>query len=96
MSASWQLQALIKKNLILMKRSWFATLCEIFFPILLMILLVLFRKLIEIVDYNDPIVDIDYLRTNSSLLISPSELFLNNSKLNTNSKWDGMTFHNPL
>jgi hypothetical protein len=88
MSASWQLGALLKKNLILMKRGYISTLCEIFFPIILMILLVSLRKTIHIIDYNEPINDEDYLQTNSTLIISSNELL--------SQKWDGMTFRNPL
>jgi hypothetical protein len=89
MSATWQLGALMKKNLILMKRSCCATFCEIFFPIILMILLVIVRRAIKIIEYNVPIVDESYLKTNSTLLISPDEI-------QTNSQWQGLTFRNPL
>lgn len=98
MSASWQLGALINKNLILMKRSPVATLCEIFFPIILMILLVTLRKTIKITEYDDPILDRDYLKTNSTLLISLNELTVKDplSIYEISPKWDGMTLRNPL
>ena len=89
MSGSWQLGALMKKNLILMKRSCCATVCEIFFPMILMILLVLVRRAIKVKDHNEPIVDLDYLKTNSTILVSPSEI-------SSNLKWNNLTFRNPL
>ncbi len=89
MSGSWQLGALMKKNFILMKRSCCATVCEIFFPIILMILLVLVRRAIKIEEYNVPIVDENYLKTNSTLLISIDEFY-------NNPQWDSFTFRDPL
>ena len=88
MTGRWQLGALMKKNLILMKRSCCATCCEILFPILLMIFLVGIRKAIKVVDYDVPIVDSDFLQKNSTLLVSPNEIF--------NPEWSGLTFRNPL
>lgn len=89
MSGTWQLGALMKKNFILMKRSYCATLCEIFFPIILMILLVIIRRLIKIEKYDTPIVDQEYLKTNSTLLIDPSEF-------ETNPQWESFNFRDPL
>ena len=73
MSKSYQLGALMKKNLILMKRNCFATCCEIFFPIVLMILLVMVRRAITIGDYSEPTDDQLFLYTNSSAYISFSD-----------------------
>ena len=50
-----KLKALIKKNLIVLKRNKGTTICEIFFPIVLMIALYLFRESFEktYYDYNE-------------------------------------------
>ena len=78
MSASWQLGALMKKNLILMKRGYISTLCEIFFPIILMILLVSLRKTIHIIDYNEPINDEDYPNDNEDwFIVITSQMYYN-------------------
>ena len=43
-SYCWKLRALLKKNLILMKRNIFSTIFEIFFPIILMVVIIGLRK----------------------------------------------------
>ena len=43
-SYCWKLRALLKKNLILMKRNILSTLFEIFFPIILMVVIICLRK----------------------------------------------------
>ena len=88
MSRRWQLGALMKKNWILMKRSGCVTICEIFFPILLMFFLVGIRQAIKKIDYDVPIVDSDFLLKNSTLLISSNKI--------NNPEWSGLTFRNPL
>ena len=47
-SSIWKLNALIKKNLLEMRRSIFSTICEIFFPIILMLLLYWLKTIFEI------------------------------------------------
>ncbi len=89
MSGTWQLRALMKKNLILMKRNSCEALCEILFPIILMILLVLVRSAFKIIEYIEPDVNETFLKTNSTILISADEI-------ETNYQWQSFTFRNPL
>lgn len=77
MSSLWQLKALMNKNLIIMKRNLCATLCELLFPIILMILLVLVRKLVKIETKEFDYTDIDYLRNESSYFVSPQNVPFN-------------------
>ncbi len=86
MSNCSQLGALMKKNVILMKRSILATICEIFFPIILMLLLVLIRKAIQITDVIIPLDDAIYLKSQSAAFINDPNL----------SSWNDLTIHNPL
>ena len=51
-SSIWKLNALIKKNLLEMKRNIFSTLCEIFFPIILMLLLYWLKTAFDINTYE--------------------------------------------
>lgn len=57
MSFGWQLRALINKNLIMMKRNKCVTVCELLYPLILMILVVLIRRAFkineEIVAFSD-------------------------------------------
>lgn len=100
MSKCWQLGALMKKNLILMKRSCCATSCEIVFPIILMLLLVAVRRAIAVIEYNEPVVSTSYLRDNSTAIISPEERMriLQSAPADRDVKiplsWNGMTIRN--
>ena len=51
-SSAWKLRALLKKNLLEMKRSIVSTLCEIFFPIILTALLYLLKTAFTIKDVD--------------------------------------------
>ncbi len=57
MSFGWQLRALLNKNLIMMKRNVCVTICELLYPLILMILVVLVRRAFkineEIVNFSD-------------------------------------------
>ncbi len=89
MSRTWQLGALMRKNYILMKRSICASLCEILFPITLMLLLVLVRKSIEIQTYPEPTDGLNFLNTNSSAYIDPSSML-------SAKTWNGLTIRRSL
>jgi hypothetical protein len=95
MSKSSQLGALMTKNLIMMKRNGCATCCEIVFPMILMILLVLVRRAIKQEVYPEPVDDQLFLKTNSSALINP-ELMVNLYKNSSESTWNGLTIRRPL
>ena len=51
-SYCWKLHALIKKNLIIMKRNIFSTLFEIFFPIVLFVVIIALREAFPIETYT--------------------------------------------
>ncbi len=93
MSGSWQLGALMKKNLILMKRSCCATTCEIVFPIILMILLVMVRRAIKIEEFGEPLIDSTFLNSNSTALINPGDI---NAEPGKQQHWYGMPIRDPL
>ena len=51
-SSSSKLKALIKKNILVLKRNKGTTLCEIFFPIILMAIMLIIRKVFEIDEFE--------------------------------------------
>ena len=51
-SYAWKLRALLKKNLILMKRNFISTLFEIFFPSIIIVVILILRKAFS-VDTHD-------------------------------------------
>ena len=85
MSKCWQLKALMRKNLILMKRSCCATCCECLFPIILMILLVMVRRAIKLTEFDYTVTDEVYFQLNSTAVITPAEMIENKSG------WNGLT-----
>lgn len=87
MNPRWQLKALMKANLIRMKRSCCATVCEIVFPMILMLLLVAVRRAIAPDDYVYNMSDDSYFASNSSALI-PLEA--------NQTKWNNLTVRQPL
>jgi hypothetical protein len=83
-----QLRALMRKNLILMKRSCCSTICEIIFPMILMILLVLVRRAVTIDEITyDPNQEDVYYRNYSTAIINPN---------NNSTTWDGLRIRTPL
>jgi len=70
MSFGWQLRALLKKNIIMMKRNVCVTICELLYPLILMILLSLVRRAFKI---NEEIVnfsDVNFLANNSTAYVN--------------------------
>ena len=51
-SYAWKLRALLKKNLILMKRNFISTLFEIFFPSIIIIVILILRKAFSVDTHN--------------------------------------------
>ena len=100
MSQLWQLKALLKKNYILMKRSCFASLCEIFFPIILMLLISLVRRAIKVKEYSFDGNEIYFLRSNSTALVDfPSLIKEGKIDLRGNQTeilWNNLSFYYPL
>ena len=94
MSKCWQLGALMKKNLILMKRSCCATCTEVLFPIILMILLVMVRRAVKSVEYSTPIEDVNFTLENSTAIIENRQMI---SALQSGSNnWNGLKIRNPM
>jgi len=70
-----QLKALLRKNFVLMKRNPFTTACEIFFPIILMILLAITKNLFHVNDSTITMTDEEYLKNNTFFYLSPLSPF---------------------
>lgn len=74
MSFGWQLRALLNKNLIMMKRNKCVTVCELLFPLILMILIVLVRRAFkineEIVNFSDK----DFLANNATAYVNLEDM----------------------
>jgi len=96
MSQGWQLKALMKKNYILMKRSCCASICEIFFPVFLMLMIGLIRRSIKkeelVYDGNDS----EFLRTNSTALVNQNKMKNMQISENFDITWNGLSFYYPL
>ena len=71
-SYCWKLRALIKKNLILMKRNLFKTFFEIFFPVLMFSLMLILRNTfpIQLVTFEEAEKNISNFMSNHSILTS--------------------------
>ena len=67
---SWQLKALMKKNLILMKRNCITTFCEIFFPMILIAFLALFKILFPLVEKTNIMEPQEFVLTNSTAILA--------------------------
>jgi hypothetical protein len=99
MSKTWQLGALMRKNLILMKRSCFATCCEFLFPIILMILLVVIRRAVKVETWIQPVDDVEFMNTNSTAIVDLTEYqrIVENYKNGGQSdlSWNGLQLSRP-
>ena len=87
----WKLKALIKKNILEMKRNIFSTFCEIFFPIILMSLVLLLKsafkvekKTFELEEGNN----YNFMKKHSIVNINFSS-----KKYDINEPWNGMSFY---
>lgn len=83
-----QFRALMRKNYILMKRSCCATTCEILFPMLLMILLVLVRRAVSIDEYTYDVTkeELYYKNYSSAFVSNPSN----------STEWNSLQIRKPL
>ena len=86
-SSVWKLNALIKKNLLEMKRNIFSTLCEILFPIILMLLLYWLKTAFDINTFEFDIVEgtLDNFISSKSISNIDSETLIKNP-----SNWNGL------
>ena len=76
MSKLSHLNALFQKNMKIMRRKCCNTVCEIIFPIILMILVVLLRKAFKLNKYYySDTTDTDYFASNSSALTSQESFY---------------------
>ena len=94
----WKLNALIKKNLLEMKRNFMSTLCEIFFPILIIFLFYLIRIAFDVethdfVDEEKTVKDFMFKRSTSNL---DYNYHLKRGDNYSEYKWNGLSLRSPL
>jgi len=70
MSLNWQLRALLNKNLIMMKRNPCVTVCELVFPLILMILVILVRRAFNIKEETINFGDDQFITNNSTAYVN--------------------------
>ena len=89
---SWKLRALLKKNILLMKRNYISTLFEIFFPSVIIIIILILKKTfsIETHDFSEE-GDIETFIKDKSM----TSINYNGYDLST-SEWNGLTLLNPF
>jgi len=87
----WKLKALIKKNVLEMKRNIFSSFCEIFFPIILMSLILLLKKAFKV---EKKTFELDE-QNNYNFMKRHSIVNLNFSSNNyeINETWNGMSIY---
>ena len=76
-STSWKLRALLKKNLLILKRNIFSTSFEIFFPIILITLCLVLKQAFEVKTYlytDQETNDTEYIKDKSSFYFNYSSL----------------------
>ena len=74
-SSCWKLNALIKKNLLSMRRNIISTIAEIFFPMLLMIIVLIIRKVFDVKYYRfekQEQTDDNFFYTKSTSFLDPN------------------------
>ena len=96
-SFSWKLRSLLKKNLILMKRNIFSTLFEIFFPVILMVVIICLRKAfpVEIYKFDSQEHDVENYINDKSITSKTNVLMDPNFDQNSAS-WLGLSTIPPL
>ena len=109
-SSLWKLNALIKKNLLEMKRNILSTICEIFFPIILIFIFFMVRVVFEVkthdfLDEESPKEKStksqnvstlqNFIRKRSTTNFNYSTLFSRGENF-SNITWNGMSIHSPL
>ena len=98
MSKCWQLSALMRKNLILMKRSYCYSCCEIFSPLILMLLMAMIRRAAKTIDYTYNFPDTAYFKNYSDSLIGATEMSPISASAGNSTipLWNGLNILNPL
>jgi len=69
-STNRQLRALIKKNLVLKKRNIGITICELIFPIVLILIVGIIKKAFPPDILTNIMTDEEFLKTNSTMIIN--------------------------
>ena len=91
-SYAWKLRALLKKNLILMKRNFISTLFEIFFPSIIIIVILILRKAFSVDTHNfSEEGDIENFIKDKSM----SSVNYNTYDIST-SEWNGLSLLSPF
>ena len=95
-SYAWKLRALLKKNLILMKRNFISTIFEIFFPSIIIVVILVLRQAfsVETHSFSEEGDIVTYIKDKSMTSISYSASA--NSDYITNGEWNGLTLLNPF
>ena len=65
-----QLKALMKKNLVLKKRNCGVTVCELLFPMILVLLIGIIKQIFPLSILTNIMTESDFLRTNSTMIIA--------------------------
>ena len=96
-SYCWKLRALLKKNIILMKRNIFSTIFEIFFPIILMVVIIGLRKAfpVEIFTFDEEEKSLSNYIYNKSITVK-SPLLTSSDYDSTSKSWLGLSTVPPL
>ena len=96
-SYCWKLRALLKKNIILMKRNIFSTIFEIFFPIVLMVVIIGLRKAfpVEIFTFDEDEKTLTNYIHNKSITIK-TPLLTDPNYDSTSKSWLGLSTAPPL
>ena len=91
-SYGWQLRALLKKNLILMKRNFISTLFEIFFPSIIIIVILILRLVfsIDTHDFSEEGGVEAFIKDKSMSSINYNGYSLSSLE------WNGLSLLNPL
>ena len=66
-----ELSSLMKKNLILMKRNCFTTVCEILFPIILILILAALKFAFPMSTMTNIMTEAEFLSSNSTAIVRP-------------------------
>ena len=89
---TWKLKAMLKKNLLLMKRNIVGTIFEIFFPMIMLIILIALRQAFTIETYSYESVETndDFFLKNKSFSV------INYTSSSDIEKWNGLSIVPPL
>ena len=93
-SSCSKLRGLIKKNLLILKRNKITTLCEIFFPIILMLLMYAVRDSFLIIEYNyieDEVNTTNFIRRRSVAYVDINNTGITVGETNNSFYWNNLS-----